>query len=643
VTTAPATTAAAADQLAQAAAPAVHGGRYVYRRAWTRAVDRAIGAVVEPVAALLVAIEVAILTAGVFTRYVLKSPLVWSDELATILFLWLAMLGSVVAYRRGEHIRLSVLVRRASPRVAAVLEAISSVVVAIFVIELLPASLKFFAQEQIDITPALSIPRSYVVLAIIVGLTLILVLALLRLCEADPRVVVGVVAGAAVISAAAWFGRGAFAGLGNLNLLLFFVGLVGVCVAIGIPIAFAFGVGTLSYLAIVTSVPLNTVVGRMDEGISNLVLLAVPLFIFLGLLMETAGIARRLVEALSSLVGHLRGGLSIVLVAAMYLVSGISGSKIADMAAVAPVLFPDMERRGQKRTEMIALLATSGAMAETIPPSLVLIIIGSVTGVSIAALFTAGLLPAVVCSIFLILVALWNAKRDNVTLAKRATPAVIGKAFLVAIPGLLLPLLIRYFVVAGIATATEVSVVGIIYTLLVGVLVYREFKWRQLYPTLVDTVALSGAILLIIATATSMGWALTQSGFAQQLADILGHAPGGKAGIMLLSIVLFIVLGSVLEGIPAMVLFGPLLFPVAKAAGINEVHYAIVAVLAMGVGLFSPPLGVGFFGACAIGKAEPERAVRPMLPYLGALVLALLLIAYVPWISLGFLPKAQLQ
>jgi tripartite ATP-independent transporter DctM subunit len=624
-------------------APAVHGGRYQYRRGWTRAIDRAIGAVTEPVAALLVAVEVAILTAGVFTRYVLKSPLVWSDELATILFLWLAMLGSVVAYRRGEHIRLSVLVRRASPRVAAIMEAISSVVVAIFVIELLPASFKFFVQEQIDITPALSIPRSYVVLAIIVGLALILVMALLRLCEADPRVVAGVVAGAVLVSAAAWFGRGAFAGLGNLNLVLFFVGLVGACVAIGIPIAFSFGVGTLSYLAITTSVPLNTVVGRMDEGISNLVLLAVPLFIFLGLLMETAGIARRLVEALASLVGHLRGGLSIVLVAAMYLVSGISGSKIADMAAVAPVLFPDMERRGQKRTEMIALLATSGAMAETIPPSLVLIIIGSVTGVSIAALFTAGLLPAVVCSVFLILVALWNAKRDNVTLAKRATPAVIGKAFLVAIPGLLLPLLIRYFVVAGIATATEVSVVGILYTLLVGVLVYREFKWRQLYPTLVDTVALAGAILLIIATATSMGWALTQSGFAQQLADILSHAPGGRAGIMLLSIVLFIVLGSVLEGIPAMVLFGPLLFPVAKAAGINEVHYAIVAVLAMGVGLFSPPLGVGFFGACAIGKAEPERAVKPMLPYLGALIVALLIIAYVPWISLGFLPKAQGQ
>ncbi|MGD1067787.1 MAG: TRAP transporter large permease subunit [Vulcanimicrobiaceae bacterium] len=611
--------------------------RFVFRRAWARAVDNAIGAVVEPLAALLVVIEVIVLAAGVFFRYVMVRPLVWSDELATILFLWLAMLGAVVAYRRGEHIRLSVILRRSSPHVRDILETISSVVTAIFVIELMPASVAFFQQEQIDLTPALSIPQSYVVLAIIVGLALILVLALLRLSEGSPGVVAGVVAAAVVVSALAWFGRGAFASLGNFNLVIFFVLFVGACITIGIPIAFAFGVGTLSYLAIVTTVPLNTVVGRMDEGISNLVLLAVPLFIFLGLLMDCAGIARRLVAALASIVGHLRGGLSIVLVLAMYLVSGISGSKIADMAAVAPVLFPDMERRGQKRTSMIALLATSGAMAETIPPSLVLIIIGSVTGVSIAALFTAGLLPALVCAILLIVVALWDARREHATLSQRANMRTIGKAIVVAIPGLLLPLLIRYFVVAGIATATEVSVVGVIYTILVGVFVYREFKWRRFYPILIDTVALAGAILLIIATATAMGWALTQSGFAQQLADALAHAPGGTVGIMLVSIVFWIVIGSVLEGIPSIVLFAPLLFPVAKAAGINEIHYAIVAVLAMGVGLFSPPVGIGFFGACAIGKAEPEHAIKPLLPYLAALLVGLLIVAFVPWISTGFI------
>ncbi len=614
---------------------------FVLRRPWTRAIDRAIGAVVEPLAAILVCVEVCILAAGVFTRYVLGNPLVWSDELGTILFLWLAMLGSVVAYRRGEHIRLSVILRRASPRVREILEAISSVVTAIFVIELMPGAIVFFNQETIDVTPALGIPQSYVVLAIIIALALILVLALLRLAEMNLRVVATVTLIAVVVSAAAWFGRGAFAGLGNLNLVLFFVVFVGACVAIGIPIAFSFAVGTLSYLALTTTVPVATVVGRMNEGVSNLVLLAVPLFIFLGLLMEMTGIARRLVEALASLVGHLRGGLSIVLVAAMYLVSGISGSKIADMAAVAPVLFPDMIKRGQKRTDMIALLATSGAMAETIPPSLVLIIIGSVTGVSIAGLFTAGLLPAVVCSILLVIVALWNAKRHGATLSQRAPLRAVAKAFFIALPGLLLPLLIRYFVVAGIATATEVSTVGIFYTLLVGIAIYREFNWRRFYPILVDTVALAGAILLIIATATAMGWALTQSGFAQQLADILGHAPGGKIGIMLLSIVLFIILGSVLEGIPAMVLFGPLLFPVAKAAGINEIHYAIVAVLAMGVGLFSPPVGIGFFGAAAIGKSEPETIVKPLIPYMGALLIGLLIVAFVPWISLGFLPANQ--
>jgi tripartite ATP-independent transporter DctM subunit len=258
-------------------------------------------------------------------------------------------------------------------------------------------------------------------------------------------------------------------------------------------------------------------------------------------------------------------------------------------------------------------------------------------------MFTAGLLPAVVCSILLILVALWSAKKENATLEKFAGWRAVGRTILVAIPGLALPLLIRYFVVEGIATATEVSVVGIIYTLLIGVFVYREYKWSSFYPTLLDTVSLAGAILLIIATATAMGWALTQSGFAQQLADMLSHAPGGKVGIMLLSIVMFIVLGSVLEGIPAMVLFGPLLFPVAKAAGINEVHYAIVAVLAMGVGLFAPPVGIGFFAASAIGKANPEVVVKPMIPYMAALIVGLLIIAFVPWISLGFLPKALMQ
>jgi len=609
-------------------------------RPWTVAIDRAIGVILEPIASVILVVEVAILASGVFSRYVLHNAIVWTDELATILFLWLAMMGAVIAYRRGEHMRLTALYRRRPRRQQEIFDAITAVVVALFAIELMPSSYSFIVQETIDLTPALNIPRSYVVSAITVALILMLIISIMRLIDSNWRIAGPVVGIAIVISAGAVLLHPFLVPLGNLNLLLFFVVLVGALITIGVPIAFAFGFSTLSYLALTTSVPLNTVVGRMDEGVSNLVLLAVPLFVLLGLLMEVSGIAKRLVDAIASLIGHVRGGLGIVLLGAMYLVSGISGSKAADMAAIAPVLFPEMERRGQKRAEMISLLSASGAMSETIPPSLVLIIIGSVTGVSIAALFTAGLLPAAILALALVVVVLWRSKDDKVELAKRPTLGYIVKAIIVAIPGLLLPLVIRFFVLDGIATATEVSTVGIIYTIFIGIFVYREFPIRRIYPILRETSALTGAILLIIATATSMGWSLTQSGFAQQLATSLAAAPGGKVGFIAMSIVVFVVLGSVLEGIPAMVLFGPLLFPIAQQFHVNEVHYAIIAIIAMGIGLFAPPLGVGYYGACAIGKASPDEAAIRVIPYLGAVLAGLIIIAYVPWLSLGFLGKS---
>lgn len=603
---------------------------------WTGVIDSWIGKITEPLAAVLLVVEIVILAAGVFSRYVLHDAIVWTDEVATILLLWLAMLGAVSAYRRREHIRLTAVARRCSPERAELLDIISSVVVCVFVLVLFPACGKFLAQEMTDVTPVLNIPRAYVIASIVVALALMLAISVLRLIEAPLKKVAAVVGIAVLVCVAASLARPLLVPLGNVNLLLFFVLLVGACVAIGIPIAFAFGVGTSSYLALNTSVPLSTLVDRMDEGISSLILLAIPLFIVLGLLMGSAGIAKRLVNALASVVGHLRGGLGIVLVFAMYLVSGISGSKAADMAAVAPVLFPEMERRGTPRPELVALLASSAAMSETIPPSLVLIIIGSTTGVSIAALFAAGLVPAAIAALFLLVVVFLRSRHDRTDLAKRPALREIGWAFFVAIPGFVLPFLIRAAILGGVATATEVSTIGIVYTILVGVFVYREFNWREMYPLLRETASLTGAIMLIIATATAMAWALTQSGFADQLATGLSHAPGGKIGFMALAIVLFLVLGSILEGIPAIVLFGPLLFPIAKAAGISEVYFAIVAVLAMGIGLFAPPFGAGFYAACAIGKCDSDLAAPRILPYLLAIFAALMLVAAIPQLSIGF-------
>jgi tripartite ATP-independent transporter DctM subunit len=343
------------------------------------------------------------------------------------------------------------------------------------------------------------------------------------------------------------------------------------------------------------------------------------------------------VDCLSALVGHRRGGLSYALIGAMYLISGISGSKAADQAAIAPVLLPEMRRRGAQPGELVAQLAASAAMSETIPPSLVLIIVGAVTGVSTSALFNGGLLPAGVAALALVILIFFRTRRDQ-PMGVRASWGETGRLFLVAIPALVLPFLIRYSVLAGIATATEVATIGTAYSLLIGIFVYRGFDWRRLLPILVETAALSGAILLIIGAASAMAWALTQAGFAQTLADLMTNLPGGRAGFLGFSILLFVVLGSVLEGLPAMVLFGPLLFPIAQQLGVNVVQYAIVAILAMGIGLFSPPFGVGFYQSCLIGRTSSDQALGSVVPYMLTLIAALVLVAAVPWISTGFLP-----
>jgi len=405
----------------------------------------------------------------------------------------------------------------------------------------------------------------------------------------------------------------------------------------GAPIAFVFALATLAFLAITTHTTLTVLVGRIDAGMSHILLLAVPLFVFLGLLIEATGMAKAMVDFLASLLGHVRGGLSYVLLGAMYLVSGISGSKAADMAAVAPVLFPEMKRRGAKSGELVALLSSSGAMSETIPPSLVLITIGSVTNVSIAALFNGGLLPAFVLALALCVIVWWRCRDDDLGGVKRASWRDVLRAFLFALPGLVLPFVIRVSVAEGVATATEVSTIGIAYTVIVCLLLTRSFPVSRLLPMLIDTASLCGAILLIIGAATAMGWALTQSGFSRDLAAAMTGLPGGKFTFMIMSIVAFVILGSVLEGIPAIVLFGPLLFPIAHQVGIHEVHYAMVVILAMGIGLFAPPFGVGYYAACAIGRVNPDDGMRPIWPYLLALLIGLLVVAAVPWISIGFL------
>ena len=597
-----------------------------------------LGNTVAAAAALLVIAEIVVLFSGVSARYLFQRPLIWSDELAGILFLWLAMLGAVVAFQRGEHMRMTAFVGKVEPKRRAFFDVLAIAAPLAFLVLVLGPAYEFASDEAVVSTPALDISNLWRAAALPVGLGLMLLVAVLRLLSTgNLRLVASAIGVVAVVGAVFYALSPVLIPLGNLNLLIFFVGLVAVMVFAAVPIAFAFGLATFAYITLTTSTPATVVIGRMDEGMSHLILLSVPLFVFLGLLIEMTGMARAMVNFLASLLGHVRGGLQYVLVAAMYLVSGISGAKAADMAAVAPVLFPEMIKRGAKPGDLVALLSATGAQTETIPPSLVLITIGSVTGVSIAALFTGGLLPGLVLAVMLCLVVWQRYKNEDLSHVIPATWGQVGKAFVIALPAVALPFVIRAAVVGGVATATEVSTIGIVYSALAGLLIYRKFEWKRLYPMLTETAALSGAILLIIGAATGMAWALTQSGFSSSLAKFMTGLPGGVPVFLAVTIVAFIVLGSVLEGIPAIVLFGPLLFPIAKAVGVHEVHYAMVVILAMGIGLFAPPFGVGYYAACAISRIHPDEGIKPMLGYVLALLIGTIVIAAVPWFSIGLL------
>lgn len=593
------------------------------------------------IAVVLLCAESIILFVGVISRYVFHSPIFWSDEAATLIFIWLTMFGAVLALDRNEHMRLTAIVSKLSDSKKALFETYSMLIVLLFLACILVPSYEHVIEQMFITSPALEIPDGYRTLAIFTGVVLMMISAMARLSKiATTRQLLLCLLFITAVGSVFWWLTPVWQAMGNYNLLVFFVLLIGFSVLGGVPIAFSFGIGTLSYILSVTDSPLMIVVGRLDEGVSHAVLLAIPLFVFLGALLQISGMAKNMINFMASLLGHVRGGLQFVLLGAMFLVSGISGSKVADMAAVAPALFPEMKKRGENPEELAALLSSTGAMTETIPPSLVLITIGAVCGVSISALFIGGVLPAVVCTLAIAFMCWLRARKTDTSNIQKQSAKVIGKTLLIALPALLLPFLIRACVVEGVATATEVATIGIFYIILIGLIAHlfqRQIEFKRIYGMLVEAVSLSGAILLIIGMATAMAWALTQSGFAATLIEIMTNIPGGTVGFLLVSIVMFILLGSLLEGIPAIVLFGPLLFPAAHALGINDVHYSMVVILAMGLGLFAPPLGVGFYAACAISKVSPDGVFNKVWGYLLVLLLMLLVIAFVPWISTVFL------
>jgi tripartite ATP-independent transporter DctM subunit len=579
--------------------------------------------------------ELAIVLLDVIRRELFHSSFLWDDEASKMTLSLVAFLGGAAAYRGGQHTSIRLLLDLAPVRLRAFLLAALEWIVIVSTSLALWQSVGLIGDNWGNATPILQISTGWYALPLPVAMALIVAFSSERLALRTPpsiALAAGVLVGALAMALAMIDVTGFFGGHPDLALVLMIALFLG-AVLLGLPVSFAMLLSTLLYLQGTDAAPFIAVPQNMIDGTGNFILLALPFFIFAGLIMERGGISLRLVRFAMALVGRARGGLLQVIVVTIYLVSGISGSKIADVAAVGAVMRGELRNRGYRPEQGAAALAASAAMAETIPPSIAMLVLGSVTPVSIGTLFVAGLLPAAVIAACLMLLIWARSKRID------DAAGAVGTSRLAAIPPAILPLAMPVMMVAGIrfgiATPTEVSTFAVLYGLALAVVIYREQRLRAIFPLAMECAGTAGMVLFVLASAASFAWTLTAANLPQHLVALLDAAGRNPYVFLAGSILLLIVIGTLLEGLPALIILAPLLMPIAGQLGINGVQYATVLILAMGVGAFMPPVGIGFYVACAVAEARVEVAARTMLPYLVVLVLAIGLIAFIPWITLS--------
>jgi tripartite ATP-independent transporter DctM subunit len=407
-----------------------------------------------------------------------------------------------------------------------------------------------------------------------------------------------------------------------------------VLLLLAVPVAFTVGVAALAGFWWSGQHPLTQILKQTFEGVDSFVLLAIPLFILAGALMETGGIAVRLVRLAQVLIGWVRGGLSMAVVVAEYIFSGISGSTVADVSAIGSTMIPPMLRAGYRPEQAVAIVSAASAMGILVPPCILMIVIGSVANVSVAALFAAGFLPAVVLAVAIMAYIYWDARRSGIDASARSTWPEIRRIVLDALLPLGLPIIIFGGILGGAVTPTEAAVIAVVYAFIVGLFIYREIAWKDLPGILIQAAVVTASVCFLLGTAAVVAWVLVVQAVPQMLLAAMTAVPGGSVMFLVLSAAIFIALGAVLEGLPAVVILMPTFLPVVRALGIDVVHYSTVVVAATGIGLFLPPIGVGFFIACGIARISVDRATGAMMPYVVMMCLGLLIVVLVPWVTL---------
>ncbi|MGY3512698.1 TRAP transporter large permease [Bradyrhizobium lupini] len=600
----------------------------------------------DAIAAILLATDLVVVCGSVLLRFCFNAPVEWSDDVARGLMVGSAFFGAASALARGENVGVSFFRDLAPVRLRALVDAASALLVVLISGYVAYNAIKLGSLTAGQTTGS-GLPLELTFYPMGAGALFMTVFAIDQLCARPlPDIVRGLVAIAVVTGLyLAWdyLSPATVPSAGTLMLIGFFATLVG-----GLPIGFALALAALIFIWVEGALPGVIFAQQMARGIDNFVLLAIPFFILVGYLMEANGMSVRLIELLQRGVGRMRGGLNVVMVASMVLFSGISGSKMADVAAVGSVLIPAARRSKQNPGGAVALLAASAVMAETIPPCINLIILGFVANLSIGGLFVAGLLPAALMALALIAVSIIFGKTPIETPTESPADAEdiapqmpVSGLWSGAIASFGLIFMIFFGFKSGFATATEISAFAVAYALVVGSVVFRELSFTSAAHSFVQGATRAGLVLFIVAAAQSLAFTLTLQQVPHAVGDfMLGLSKtSGTWLFILLAIGVLIVMGSVLEGAAALIIFGPLLLPVAVQLGIDPLHFGVVLVIAMGIGLFAPPLGLGLYGACLIGNVPIEQTVKPIMGYLGLLFLCLLVIAFVPWLSTA-LPRA---
>lgn len=600
---------------------------------------RALGVILEVAAGGLLALESALVLVAVFFRYVLNNPLYWSEEAARFLLIWLAFAGAALAFERGHHVNMDVLVRLGAERTRARLEALAGAIGIAFCVITSGLVWGVMGSRWTRVSPVMGIPYMLFALPLFLGLLVgagYLAARLLGTVRRAPRVAGPVVIVASALLAGLWVFLPVVIALARgVPALAVLLGVFAFTLCIGLPVALSLGTTALVYLGLFGGMPLGVVPQRMLAGVDSFILLAVPLFIVGGALMESAGISQRIVELAMVIVGRLRGGLGQVVVVTEILFSGISGSATADVAAVGSLLIPPMKRTGYSAPEAASIVCASAAMGILIPPSIHMIVLGTLVNVSVAKLFLAGFVPAFVMAAGLMALIYVKARRGDWPRAQeRLRRADVGRAVRRALIPLMTPVIIFGGIFSGATTVTESAALAVGYSIVVGTLVYREMSWRQTWRIFVGAASTSGVALFLVATATVFGWSLVTQRIPHLIAESISAISGSPWVFLSLTILLYLIFSDLLEGLPALLIFAPILYPIAEQLRVDPVHFGIVSIAALGLGFFLPPAALGLSLSCSLAGSSMTDTVRVFWVYILVLLAGLLAVALFPGITL---------